>query len=178
MEGVLRLNLRAIPQGASRIEMRVGAADLDLTGLDGDVSGPIDVSLEIVRTGEQLQIRGVVQTLLDQRCVRCLAPVQRDLRGELQVVARRQEQRLERATDGEGILYHDGESLALAGEVREVIVLEIPATPVCRLDCVGLCPRCGADRNAGPCGCPADPGGEPRLKTLEVLRRAVPHERT
>ena len=30
---------------------------------------------------------------------------------------------------------------------------------LCREDCAGLCPRCGADLNAGPCGChtPAEP---------------------
>ena len=30
---------------------------------------------------------------------------------------------------------------------------------LCRDDCAGLCPRCGADLNAGPCAChnPAEP---------------------
>jgi len=29
----------------------------------------------------------------------------------------------------------------------------VPDAPLCRSDCRGLCPRCGADLNAGPCGC-------------------------
>jgi uncharacterized protein len=29
----------------------------------------------------------------------------------------------------------------------------VPIAPHCREDCQGLCPRCGADLNQGPCGC-------------------------
>jgi uncharacterized protein len=39
--------------------------------------------------------------------------------------------------------------------VREEVALAVSAYPLCREDCAGLCPRCGADLNAGPCRCPA-----------------------
>ena len=35
--------------------------------------------------------------------------------------------------------------------VREAAILARPMAPLCRPDCKGLCPVCGADRNAGPC---------------------------
>jgi len=62
------------------------------------------------------------------------------------------------------------------GEVREVILLEVPAAPICRPDCAGLCPRCGADRNAGPCACTETQAVDSRLVALEALRRP-PNER-
>ena len=37
--------------------------------------------------------------------------------------------------------------------IREELALEIDAFPLCREDCRGLCPRCGADLNRGPCQC-------------------------
>lgn len=37
--------------------------------------------------------------------------------------------------------------------VREELVLAVDAYPLCREDCRGLCPRCGADLNRGACGC-------------------------
>jgi uncharacterized protein len=43
--------------------------------------------------------------------------------------------------------------LELGEAVREELALAIPAFPLCREDCAGLCPGCGADLNAGPCGC-------------------------
>ena len=41
--------------------------------------------------------------------------------------------------------------------LREELALGVDAFPVCREDCRGLCPRCGADLNSGPCSCE---GGE------------------
>jgi uncharacterized protein len=41
--------------------------------------------------------------------------------------------------------------------VREELVLSVPRYVVCREDCRGLCPRCGKDLNAGPCGCAPTP---------------------
>jgi uncharacterized protein len=39
--------------------------------------------------------------------------------------------------------------------VREELALAVDAFPLCREDCRGLCPRCGADLNRGPCRCGA-----------------------
>jgi uncharacterized protein len=44
--------------------------------------------------------------------------------------------------------------------VREELALAAPThLLLCREDCAGLCLSCGADLNAGPCGCsaPAEP---------------------
>jgi uncharacterized protein len=45
-------------------------------------------------------------------------------------------------------------ALDLRPAVREVWLLHAPTFATCREDCAGLCPRCGADLNAGPCDCP------------------------
>jgi uncharacterized protein len=37
--------------------------------------------------------------------------------------------------------------------LREELALAVDAFPLCREDCRGLCPRCGADLNRGPCLC-------------------------
>jgi len=50
-----------------------------------------------------------------------------------------------------------GEQLDLSDVVREVILLDVSSTPLCRPDCAGLCPTCGANLNDGPCGCATVP---------------------
>jgi uncharacterized protein len=45
----------------------------------------------------------------------------------------------------------------LSPAVREELALAAPAYPVCREDCAGLCPTCGADLNQGPCQCAVSP---------------------
>lgn len=47
------------------------------------------------------------------------------------------------------------EELEVADDIRAELLLELPMNPVCRPDCRGLCPNCGADLNRGDCGCAA-----------------------
>jgi uncharacterized protein len=49
--------------------------------------------------------------------------------------------------------FHDGRRLNLTEDAREALLLEVPMTPLCREDCAGLCPRCGAELNTGPHAC-------------------------
>jgi uncharacterized protein len=37
--------------------------------------------------------------------------------------------------------------------VRDAVGLELPFSPLCTPDCLGLCERCGGDRNLGECSC-------------------------
>jgi uncharacterized protein len=49
------------------------------------------------------------------------------------------------------------ESVDLTPHIREAILLRFPSHPLCRPLCKGLCIRCGANLNDGPCGCCAPP---------------------
>jgi hypothetical protein len=46
-----------------------------------------------------------------------------------------------------------GREIDLGAFFLEWITLAVPVQPLCREDCRGLCPRCGADRNVESCGC-------------------------
>ena len=41
----------------------------------------------------------------------------------------------------------------LTPEIRDAVLLALPSNPLCRDDCAGLCPRCGASLENGPCDC-------------------------
>jgi uncharacterized protein len=64
-----------------------------------------------------------------------------------------------------------GEHLDLRPLVRDALLLELPIAPLCRDDCRGLCPTCGADLNEGTCAC-EDPTSDPRWSVLDRLRQA------
>jgi uncharacterized protein len=59
--------------------------------------------------------------------------------------------------------------LDLRPAVRELWLLAAPSYALCREDCKGLCARCGADLNAGPCDCP--PVTDSRWDALTKLDR-------
>ena len=64
--------------------------------------------------------------------------------------------------------------LDVAGWARDAIAEAVPATILCREDCAGLCPTCGANRNAGDCGCvvvETDPRWDALREVSERLSR-------
>ncbi len=60
-------------------------------------------------------------------------------------------------------------TLKAAEVIREQVLLEVPIRPLCRPDCQGLCPRCGAARSAG-CDCPGTPVRDIRLAALAEIK--------
>jgi uncharacterized protein len=72
--------------------------------------------------------------------------------------------------DDEDPFFIDESHLVDIGEVlREYALLELPMQPLCKPDCKGLCPNCGADLNAGDCGCEIDESDD----RFEVLKRLL-----
>ena len=43
--------------------------------------------------------------------------------------------------------------LDLSDTLRQYRLASLPLAPLCREDCKGLCPECGADRNQSACSC-------------------------
>jgi uncharacterized protein len=70
----------------------------------------------------------------------------------------------EEATEGVKRVEADG-FVDLSAPFRTAVLLEVPIKNLCRADCRGLCPVCGADRNAVACGC-EPPRGDPRWGAL------------
>ena len=66
----------------------------------------------------------------------------------------------------------DRDELDLEPLARDAVLLELPLAPLCREDCAGLCPTCGANRNNETCDCA--PAADPRWAALDALRDEDP----
>ena len=136
--------------------------------------GEISWSGSVVRdlAGYRLEARlSYEQTLT---CTRCLAPLTQavDEEIELAIETSATEPMLgehELTTSDLRTLFLDGQELDTTPILMEQLQLNIPMKPLCREDCAGLCPRCGADRNLAPCSCDDSPS-DPRWRALEKLR--------
>ena len=155
MSGFL-IDLASLPGRSSRVLVEAAAGDLGLPAADW--GGAVRGDLQVEKLGEKVSVRGELEAVATLECVRCLKPCALSLRIPFQVYAERSggargfdEQELER---DHYVKFFDGRRLDLAEEARETLLLEVPMTPHCREDCRGLCPRCGADLNDGPCACP------------------------
>ncbi len=162
---VFRIRLADLRSGPNRVRLQAPAT---AAGLDPEEwSSPLDLDLGVDRLGDQLTLRGKASTRIEEECARCLRRFESALVFEFTAFADRSPdiRGADEEALGEYLLQHDGRSLDLADEVREQAILARPMLSLCRPDCAGLCPRCGADLNLGPCGCAgagapeAPPGG-------------------
>lgn len=118
--------------------------------------------------GRKLKVKGFFAVKLELLCDRCLTPfVSRideefeDLvsliesgSGGAKDLASDQDQGQE--SDEAAIVIRDGQRFDLAPLMAEFFWLAFPYKALCRDDCAGLCPRCGANLNEGPCYCPTE----------------------
>jgi len=149
------LDLAQFPQGSSQARAEADATQIGLpaAGWPGRVAGDFRVE----RSGDRIMVRGRVRSAAWLECVRCLRGYELSLDVPFEVFAersgagsRRDEAELVR---DDYMMFHDGRKLDLCEQIREALLLELPIAPHCREDCEGLCPRCGADLNNGPCAC-------------------------
>ena len=130
-----------------RFELEVGIEPFTLAGEVYQVGpDPIPVRLDVFRTnGTGYGLRLRFSARLDGPCMRCLARAS----PEFEVDAR--EFSIPGEEDELDSEYVQDEVLALADWARDAFGLLLPPSVLCRPDCAGLCPECGADLNtAGP----------------------------
>jgi uncharacterized protein len=161
---ILRRNV-----GSQRDEHREGRLDeLSVAGVtvprDADVV--LDVTLSSVVGG--VEVIGTVRAPWQGECRRCLQPVSGQLASSVRELYQPADPSLG-GDAGEETYELGSDYLDLAPLARDAILLDLPLAPLCRDDCAGLCPTCGADLNDGACDCPTDVI-DPRWVALEALR--------
>jgi uncharacterized protein len=149
--------------GASR-EVQVEGALADIRGPGAEVGDDerISVDLTLERVSEGIVVRGPVRTRWHASCSRCLAPVG----GELVVDVGELYER--HPLEGETYLLSEDDIVDLEPLIRDALLLELPAVPLCRPDCQGLCPSCGVDHNVTSCDCTTSEP-DPRWAALRSL---------
>ena len=117
----------------------------------------------IVNSAGALSLTGTIRADMRCRCDRCAREF--DLRREINVETQLADQ-LQDEEDPDYFLL-EGDKLDIDDLLESAFILSMDQQLLCREDCKGLCPRCGADLNDGPCGCGKE--SDPRLAVLEQL---------
>lgn len=144
---------REFPLEAPRIILPPDLTLTDLTGL-----------ALITRTNQGILLQVTLRAALELECVRCLNPVTQLLHThftELYAFVRR-------FMTEAGLIMPETGIIDLTPVLREYMLLEIPFNPLCRPDCKGLCPVCGANQNETTCHHEDEPV-DPRLAALKDL---------
>jgi len=136
-----------------------------LTGGAAEIpsSAPVGVDLVLERVPEGIVVRGTLAASWAAPCSRCLEPVAGDVAVHVDELFETQ------PLEGETYPLEE-DVIDLEPMVRDALLLELPLAPLCRPDCAGLCPTCGANRNDERCDCATDEP-DPRwaaLRSIEI----------
>ena len=161
------VELARVPGTRRAIDRSVPLAELEVH--DPRVSGDVHVELLLESTIDDIDVRGELSVAWSDECRRCLRPLSDRLAVHV-------DERYAVADETRPIDPLDLDTFPIVGGqidlrpmIREGLLLGIPDAPVCREDCPGLCPTCGADLAEGPCGC-APPERDERWAALDQLR--------
>lgn len=128
------------------------------------------VDTSCYRAGSDIFFQGQINGTVTGRCSRCLEdytfPVAVDFSF---VFVPHHEAAAEDEEEDTDLTYYEGEEIDLSPMLHEQILLALPTRPICREDCAGLCPHCGANRNLTSCDCQPE-RGDPRLAVLRTLK--------
>lgn len=108
-------------------------------------------------------------------CGRCLKPIVEHFEPEVELMIEQDRPHAggggerELKEDELGVLTVEGEVLDTDPILIEQLQLNVPMKPLCQEDCQGICPVCGADRNAGACTCHEETA-DPRWAGLAALK--------
>jgi uncharacterized protein len=129
-----------------RLDLELRIEPFELGANSYTVEPPVvPVRLDISRTtGHGYSLRVRYDVTLVGSCMRCLEPA----RATFTVDARE----ISQPGAGEELdsPYVEDQTLELSAWGRDALALMLPRAILCRADCAGLCPTCGANLNADP----------------------------
>src|SRR3989449_9146236 len=120
--------------------------------------------LQLERDGPDVLAHGEIRATVPQVCGRCLEPFGARVTAGVDVrVAPRQAtaDNVELTAADLDVAFYAKDELDLNVLVETETTLALPMKPLCREDCLGLCPVCGGNRDVGGCPCPPR-GAAPR----------------
>ena len=142
---MIRINVAEIKKrlvGSKTFAYELTPDELDITDTDLKVTAPIQLEGVVENAGDVILLKADVKTEIERTCGAGAENIENDA------------------------FIYESDLLDITEPVRESLLLAVPLQSLCREDCRGLCPVCGADRNEGDCGCDATTV-DPRLAALK-----------
>lgn len=154
-------------KGENRFQFEEPAGSFPmLTDLADDSNGeflsPVKIDFNLYRVNDMFRGDGSVETSLHLQCSRCLENFVFSIHSEFALnftsepdaeaeSGSHAEYEINAEQVGLVLIYND--EIDLIKVIQEQIIMALPIRPLCREDCRGLCPQCGADLNKGSCRC-------------------------
>ncbi len=123
----------------------------------------LDLDLRLESVHEGILATGEVFVDAEGECSRCLDPLIVPIEVDFQEL-------FAYSLTNEDDFVVDDEQIDLEQVIRDAVVLSLPFQPVCRKNCLGLCPDCGVKLAENPHHV-HETAADPRWNALEELRK-------
>ena len=137
-------------------------SDMELAGRY-PISRPVTVEGTVRNAADVLELELTARSTLDAVCDRCGKAFDQDKEIPFRCLLAEE---LQNEDNDEIVLLENGQA-DVEDLARTAFLLGMDTKTLCSEDCKGLCPRCGADLNLGPCSCQKET--DPRLAVLAKL---------
>lgn len=149
---MMKVNIAGLSSASGEavsFSFRVSSEKFAASAEEALFTGDISVRGKATNTGASFRVEGRIEAVREFLCDRCLAPCREEQAHDF---AEKYYRAGDAPTDEEANVF-DGDVIDIAELVRDTLLAAQPLKLLCRPDCKGLCPVCGADRNDGECGC-------------------------
>ena len=171
-QAAMLLDLSRLRAGIERVERKYPPSafpDKD----DFRVVAPVELTAEVRKDAKNVRLVGRLKTTLECECSRCLDPFAVPIDTGLDLLflpvsTNAGTGELEVGDEDLGVSFYQEDTIDLGEVMREQFHLGLPMKPLCREDCRGLCPVCGANWNRETCTC-STAWEDPRLAPLKKL---------
>ena len=166
---MLSFDIRSLVERAVAVDDTLSADDLVWLAGDPKPVGALHVRGRLSSAGPgRFYWHGSIEGDVALECSRCLGEAGSRVTDEAHLIFA--EAGTEGVEDDPDVFLLDARApdLDLRPAVREQWLLHVPGYALCRDDCEGLCPTCGAELNFGPCDC-ASSAADPRWERLRKL---------
>lgn len=165
----MRIKLNGL-RGMGEVEIcdEISPSDLHLNKDEFDQ--PVGLRIKLQETADCIEGKLRIYTVTHRLCDRCAIEMNIPLIVEQNLTFVREGSR-ERKEESEDIIFYraDSPSADISQNIRDAVLLAVPMRILCKEDCKGLCPKCGADLNYEKCEC-VEEMIDPRLAKLAELK--------
>ena len=168
---MLSFDIRSLESHAAVVDEELSANDSVWQDEDPKPIDAVHVTGRLSAAGPgRFYWHGRIEGEVALECSRCLTATERHVNDEAHLIFADSEND---ETDDPDVYLIDSAAieLDLRPALREQWILAAPTFALCREDCRGFCPRCGADLNAGPHDCSHEEV-DPRWEALRKLNES------
>jgi len=149
----LKLNLKNLEAGTTKVVLPVKKDEIDAAIAPLEADGTLNLTLFSELATEYIG-DACLNVTLSLECSRCLKKIVQPLDLPFSLVLKAGSGPKDDDED-DNVVYFDphDEEADLTGIIAEEISVNSPMQPLCKENCKGLCPSCGANLNRKACGC-------------------------